>query len=119
MSTAPTRPTKFCQSCGAIIDAMATQCPTCGNAQPLPVHYASQYGMTLAGTSEKRLLPAVLLCLMLGPFGAHRFYAGKIGTGILQLCTLGGLGIWMLIDFVMLVVGGFKDAEGNKITEWT
>lgn len=69
--------------------------------------------------SEKRILPAFLLCFILGVFGAHRFYVGKMGTGFLQLITLGGLGIWALIDMIMLIVGAFTDAEGNKITEWT
>lgn len=69
--------------------------------------------------SEKRILPAFLLCFFLGIFGVHRFYVGKIGTGILQLVTLGGLGIWALIDFIMIIVGAFTDKEGNKITQWT
>lgn len=69
--------------------------------------------------SEKRILPAFLLCFFFGMFGAHRFYVGKIGTGILQLVTLGGLGIWVLIDFIMIIVGAFTDKEGNKITQWT
>ena len=69
--------------------------------------------------SEKRILPAFLLCFFLGVFGAHRFYVGKIGTGILQLVTLGGLSIWALIDFIMIIVGAFTDKQGNKITQWT
>ena len=69
--------------------------------------------------TEKRILPAFLLCFFLGPLGAHRFYVGKIGTAILQILTLGGLGIWVLIDFIMIIIGSFTDKEGNKITEWT
>jgi TM2 domain-containing membrane protein YozV len=69
--------------------------------------------------SEKRILPAFLLCFFFGVFGFHRFYVGKIATGILQLLTAGGLGIWTLIDFVMIIVGAFTDKAGNKITEWT
>ena len=69
--------------------------------------------------TDKRILPAFLLCFLLGFLGAHRFYVGKIGTGILQLLTLGGLGIWSLIDMIMIIVGAFTDKEGNKITEWT
>ena len=69
--------------------------------------------------SEKRILPAFLLCFFLGCFGAHRFYVGKIGTGILQILTLGGLGIWALIDWIMIIVGAFTDKDGNKLTQWT
>jgi TM2 domain-containing membrane protein YozV len=69
--------------------------------------------------SDKRILPAFLLCFFLGIFGAHRFYVGKIGTGILQLVTLGGVGIWALVDFIMIIVGAFTDKNGVKITQWT
>ncbi|MCH8541964.1 MAG: TM2 domain-containing protein [Alcanivorax sp.] len=69
--------------------------------------------------SEKRILPAFLLCFFFGILGVHRFYVGKVGTGILQILTLGGLGIWALIDFIMIIVGAFTDKNGNKLTEWT
>ena len=69
--------------------------------------------------TEKRILPAFLLCFFLGVLGAHRFYVGKIGTGILQIVTVGGFGIWTLIDLIMIIVGAFTDSEGNKITQWT
>ena len=49
--------------------------------------------------SDKRILPAFLFCFLLGAFGAHRFYVGKVGTGILQFLTFGGLGVWAIIDF--------------------
>ena len=62
--------------------------------------------------SQKKFVPAVLLCFFLGAFGIHRFYLGKVGTGILMLVTLGGLGIWTLIDFVRLVVGSLGDKDG-------
>ena len=65
--------------------------------------------------SEKGYVPMILLCFFLGGLGVHRFYAGKIGTGILMLLTLGGLGIWTLIDFVIIVLGNFKDADGLAI----
>ena len=65
--------------------------------------------------SEKGFVPAILLCFFLGALGIHRFYVGKIGTGILQLLTLGGLGIWALIDFIMIVTGNFKDKQGMVI----
>lgn len=69
--------------------------------------------------SQKRILPAFLLCFFIGPFGAHRYYVGKVKSGILQMLTLGGLGIWCLVDFIRIIVGSFTDAEGNKLTQWT
>jgi len=63
----------------------------------------------------KSWLTAFLLCWFLGGVGAHRFYTGKIGTGILQLLTFGGLGIWLLIDYITLIVGSFKDSNGQLL----
>lgn len=65
--------------------------------------------------SEKSWIATLLLCLFLGSLGVHRFYAGKVGTGIIQLLTLGGCGIWTLIDFIMIIVGSFTDNEGKPI----
>lgn len=62
--------------------------------------------------SEKSFVAAILLCFFSGSFGIHRFYVGKIGTGILSLLTLGGFGIWAIIDLVIIVVGKFKDKQG-------
>lgn len=66
--------------------------------------------------SDKNWLATLLLCLFLGGIGVHRFYVGKVGTGILQLITLGGCGIWTLIDLIMIITGSFTDKDGNKIT---
>lgn len=66
--------------------------------------------------SDKNWLATLLLCLFLGEIGVHRFYVGKVGTGILQLITLGGCGIWTLIDLIMIITGSFTDKDGNKIT---
>jgi TM2 domain-containing protein len=109
MTTPLTRNGKFCFSCGDFIEARALECPRCGVTQP-----ALQGG----GTSERRILPAFLLCFFLGVFGAHRFYAGKVGTGILELLTVGGLGIWWLVDMILILTGSFRDADGKKISEW-
>ena len=67
------------------------------------------------GTSDKSNVVALLLCFFIGILGVHRFYVGKIGTGILQLVTLGGLGIWALIDMIMIVLQKFTDSEGNTL----
>lgn len=72
----------------------------------------SNMATTGAAVSDKSMVPAALLCFFLGGLGFHRFYVGKIGTGILMILTLGGLGIWTIIDFVMIIVGSFKDKQG-------
>ena len=69
----------------------------------------------LQNKSEKSWIATLLLCFFLGCLGVHRFYAGKIGTGVLQLLTWGGFGIWVFIDFIMIIVGSFTDSEGKAI----
>ncbi len=65
--------------------------------------------------SDKDWVVTLLLSIFLGSLGIHRFYVGKIGTGILQLITLGGCGVWTLIDIIMIATGNFKDKDGNII----
>ena len=71
--------------------------------------------MNDGAVSDKGLVPTILLCFFLGAFGIHRFYVGKVGTGILMLLTLGGLGIWTLVDFIIIVTGSFRDGSGLLI----
>ena len=68
----------------------------------------------MAGSSKSNTV-AALLCFFLGCFGIHRFYVGKVGTGVLQLITLGGLGIWALIDMIMIILQKFTDSDGNTL----
>ena len=68
--------------------------------------------------SEKSRAVALALCIPLGVFGAHRFYVGKIGTGLLQLCTFGGLGLWWLYDLITIASGEFRDADGLRVKHW-
>jgi len=110
IGTALARPTKYCHHCGAVIDIVASACPYCGAPQP------SHAGTSL---SDKRILPAILLAATIGFTGAHRFYAGKPKTGALQMVTLGGLGLWWIADVILLATGSFRDADGERITEWT
>jgi TM2 domain-containing membrane protein YozV len=72
----------------------------------------------MESSSERSRLVAVLFCFFLGWLGVHRFYLGKIGSGILMVVTLGGFGIWVLIDLVLLVCGAFRDKEGHKVFKW-
>ena len=71
-----------------------------------------------ADASDKIILPAFLLAFFFGMFGAHRFYVGKYGTAVLQICTCGGFGIWATIDWILLVCGVFTDAQGRRMRNW-
>ena len=68
--------------------------------------------------SPRSRLAAVLLAWLFGVFGVHRFYVGKGGTGILMILTLGGLGIWVLVDMIMILVGSFKDEQERYLSNW-
>jgi TM2 domain-containing membrane protein YozV len=67
------------------------------------------------GVSKKNGIVCLLLCFFLGCLGIHRFFVGKIGTGVLMLITLGGFGIWALIDLIMIIIGKFTDASGKAV----
>ena len=71
-----------------------------------------------AEVSKKSRLAALLLCWFLGALCIHRFYVGKIGTGILWLLTAGILGIGAIVDLIMIAIGDFKDSEGKVIRDW-
>lgn len=62
--------------------------------------------------SEKEWLTALLLSFFLGGFGVDRFYLGYSGLGVAKLLTLGGCGIWALIDFILIAVNNVKDSDG-------
>ena len=65
--------------------------------------------------SDKDFVITLLICVFLGGLGVHRFFVDKIGTGILMLITLGGLGLWWIIDIILIVIGSFEDSEGKVI----
>lgn len=65
--------------------------------------------------SKKRWFVLALLCIYGGVFGLHRFYAGKIRSGFMMLVTLGGLGVWTVVDLVSIFLGEFCDMSGKYI----
>ena len=72
----------------------------------------------MSNVSDRSRLVAFLLCWFLGYLGIHRFYVGKTGTGILYLLTVGIFGIGIFIDWIVILVGGFKDDQGRTLTNW-
>ena len=111
--------TKFCKHCGETIPEDAVICTKCGrqveelrqNQPNVVINNTNtntntntvQNTTTGLGGKMKNKWIALLLCLFLGIFGAHKFYEGKIGMGILYLCTGGLLGIGVVIDFIGLL----------------
>jgi hypothetical protein len=73
----------------------------------------------LAPVSDRSRAVALALASLFGAFGVHRFYTGRITTGVLMLCTLGGMGIWWLTDVILLAAGSFRDAEGRRVYRWS
>jgi TM2 domain-containing membrane protein YozV len=126
----------FCYSCGAATSEMAEICVKCGvrlnNAAPAA---GAAPAFAVGGVSPKSKVVGIVLALpmLIGPFGAHRFYAGKIGSAVAMLILtiigystlfifvgipfLTATGIWALVDCIMIATGKFKDKNGLLITK--
>ena len=63
--------------------------------------------------SQNQWIVVLLLAFFLGFIGAHRFYVGKNGSGILMILTVGGIGLWVLYDLIIIITGNFKTKEGS------
>jgi TM2 domain len=70
------------------------------------------------GVSERSRGVALALAVVGGVFGLHRFYTGRVQSGVWMCCTLGGLGIWYLYDLVVLAAGDFVDGDGRRVVRW-
>ena len=86
-------------------------CPKCGCA-------VAPTKTVDPNASPKSRLITLLLCIFVGGLGIHRFYVGKIGTGVLWLLTAGCFGIGALVDLIMIACGTFTDSDGKPVTDW-
>lgn len=68
--------------------------------------------------SDRSFIATWLFSWLLGFLGVDRFYLGKVGTGILKLLTLGGLGIWWLIDLILTLAGVQRDSQGRLLPDY-
>ena len=109
----------YCYKCGAQIDDEAIVCTSCGCATKNYGSSANKRNQVAPNeVSGKSRLVALLLCIFLGWLGVHRFYLGKIGTGVIWLFTGGCFFVGALIDLIMIACGKATDAEGYLVTEW-
>ncbi|MDM8085265.1 TM2 domain-containing protein [Cellulomonas cellasea] len=69
-------------------------------------------------SSTRSRAVAAVLAFLVGFLGVHRFYVGKIGTGVAMILTVGGFGFWTLFDFIMILIGKFEDKEGRALINW-
>lgn len=108
-----------CKNCGAEFDSKF--CPACGTAMETQTENPVVSDATTTTNNEpaerKGRWPSAILCAVgfLGIAGLHRFYTGKIGTGLLWLFTAGCLGIGTLVDLITILTGSYTDSHGNKL----
>lgn len=107
----------FCNKCGKEIDDEALICPHCGCGT---VNYVrnqakAEVQQVQRQPAQKKRSTALLLCIFLGGLGAHRFYVGKIWTGLLWLFTLGFWGVGSLVDFCLIYDNKFTDDAGRPL----
>jgi RNA polymerase subunit RPABC4/transcription elongation factor Spt4 len=106
--TPPKAGNKYCDNCKAETSANTTICMKCG---------VSLKGDNPINGEGKDWLTTLLLCFFLGALGVHRFYTGHTAIGVVQLLTLGGCGIWALIDLIIIIMGNFKDSNGHLLVK--
>jgi len=108
---------EFCVSCGQRPLMGIRYCWSCGAETAPAAEVCVKCGVRLARAGEKEWIVALLLSIFLGSLGIDRFYLGYVGLGILKLVTLGGCGIWWLIDLILIAMNKLPDAQGNPLRQ--
>ena len=106
--------TKFCLNCKNPLNTDALFCPKCGTKVE-GVAIASHKVEVPPKETAKSSQVTLALCILLGTLGVHRFYVGKKWTGILMLLSCGGLGVWVLIDLILIIKNKFEDKQGRTL----
>jgi ribosomal protein L40E len=108
---------EFCVSCGQRPTLGARFCSYCGAETVPAAEVCVKCGVRLVRGGEKDWLVTLLLSIFLGSLGIDRFYLGYVGLGILKLVTLGGCGIWWLVDLILIAMNKLPDAKGNPLRQ--
>ena len=117
----------YCPQCGAAMGVDQRYCTECGwdaeepdrtppGAEPYPGPLFPP--RELGPPSQRNRLTALLLCILIGFLGAHRFYIGRPLSGLLWLATLGLLGVGVIYDAVMIATGEMRDDQGKRLLHW-
>jgi uncharacterized OB-fold protein len=123
----------YCRSCGKEVAEQAVVCVSCGVPPKIGKNFCRNCGegcvpgavicakcgvkLEEAESAGRDWLTTLLLCIFVGGLGIHRFYTGHTVIGIIQLLTLGGCGIWTIIDLIFIITGSFKDSDGNLLVK--
>ena len=102
----------FCRNCAAQIPREAFVCVHCGVRVAGPLDPLERAVFPEGGRSW---VVTMLLALCFPLIGIHRFYTGHVLSGLLQLVTLGGVGVWWLLDVIRILFGSFRDSEGRPL----